>query len=56
MTEKTIFEEIDLRRDFFTTNAEIDNWNWFLGELGIPEEERSDIDEITVTIDGYKHE
>ena len=43
---------LDLRDSYFIKRGVVDEWDYVLSQLGIPEKYREDIFQITVKIDG----
>ena len=49
-------KKIELQRSHFITNFVGENeFDWYLSELGIPEEDRDDIDSITIEVAGIEY-
>ena len=54
--KKTIFKSVTLMRSFFKTNsAGDDEFDYVLSELGVPEEEREDIDEVEIRVEEIEY-
>lgn len=51
-TPLTFCGAITLRRDFFAVKGGESEFDWILSELGIPAEQRADIEEVSLDIDG----
>lgn len=55
-TTKSIHREIELESRFFIKSNEVDEWDWLLDMLGIPEADRENIDSIKLTVDEMEYE
>ena len=54
--KKTVCKEITLERGHFITNTLGENeFEWYLRELGVSDEDIDDIQSITITVDSFDY-
>jgi len=54
--KKQINEDIELRDYYFRKDAQVDEWDYFLEQLGIPEEERDKVDSVAINVGEVEYE